>query len=104
MLTYACIHIFLQLPNPDPVDGRPQHGGRDRHTAFTVANIDPLIAALEAAEISYTMSKSGRRAVCDAAIIYPSHSRAQLHKIFFPLLQVFCRDPDANALEFMEIQ
>ena len=29
------IHL-LEVSNPDPVDGRPEHGGRDRHTAFDV--------------------------------------------------------------------
>jgi glyoxylase I family protein len=24
------IHL-MELPNPDPVEGRPEHGGRDRH-------------------------------------------------------------------------
>lgn len=24
------IHL-MELPNPDPADGRPEHGGRDRH-------------------------------------------------------------------------
>lgn len=70
------IHL-LQLPTPDPVGGRPAHGGRDRHCAFTVRNLDALCARLDAAEVSYTLSKSGRRAL-------------------------FCRDPDGNALEFIE--
>lgn len=67
----------MELPNPDPTKGRPEHGGRDRHVAFTIANIEPLIARLEEKGVGFTMSKSGRRAV-------------------------FCRDPDGNALEFME--
>lgn len=70
------IHL-LQLPNPDPASGRPAHGGRDRHCAFTIRNLDTLRARLDAAEVSYTLSKSGRRAL-------------------------FCRDPDGNALEFIE--
>lgn len=70
------IHL-MELPNPDPTTGRPEHGGRDRHVAFTVESIDPLMARLEARGVAFTMSKSGRRAV-------------------------FCRDPDGNALEFME--
>lgn len=70
------IHL-LELPNPDPVEGRPAHGGRDRHLALTVPNLDPLIARLKTATIPYTTSRSGRRAL-------------------------FCRDPDANALEFIE--
>ena len=70
------IHL-LELPNPDPMDGRPTHGGRDRHLALAVTDIDRLQAALEAAEVGYTRSRSGRRAL-------------------------FCRDPDQNALEFVE--
>ena len=70
------IHL-LELPNPDPVTGRPEHGGRDRHAAFAIENLDVLTAALEKAGVTYTLSKSGRRAL-------------------------FCRDPDGNALEFIE--
>lgn len=70
------IHL-LELPNPDPREGRPPHGGRDRHLALTVRDLDALAAALTAAGIAFTRSRSGRRAV-------------------------FCRDPDANALELIE--
>lgn len=70
------IHL-LELPNPDPIEGRPQHGGRDRHLAFTIDTLGPLIARLEQQHVTYTMSRSGRRAL-------------------------FCRDPDQNALEFIE--
>lgn len=71
------IHL-LELPNPDPLEGRPAAGGRDRHVAFQVASLTALRARLDAAGIPYTASQSGRRAL-------------------------FCRDPDANALEFIEI-
>jgi hypothetical protein len=27
------IHL-MELPNPDPVEGRPEHGGRDRCTSY----------------------------------------------------------------------
>ncbi|KAJ1635841.1 Glyoxalase/Bleomycin resistance protein/Dihydroxybiphenyl dioxygenase [Pavlovales sp. CCMP2436] len=70
------LHL-MELPNPDPTAGRPEHGGRDRHLAITVQSIEPLKASLEAAGVPYTMSMSGR-------------------------LAVFCRDPDGNALEFLE--
>ena len=70
------IHL-LELPNPDPATGRPLHGGRDRHCAFTIHDLDVLRARLDAAGVTYTLSKSGRRAL-------------------------FCRDPDGNALEFIE--
>lgn len=70
------IHI-MELPNPDPTEGRPAHGGRDRHLALTIKELAPLKESLDAAGVGYTMSKSGRAAL-------------------------FCRDPDGNALEFME--
>ena len=72
----ANIHL-LELPNPDPVNGRPAHGGRDRHMALAVRNLDIAKSALDAAGVTYTMSRSGRRAL-------------------------FCRDPDANAIEIVE--
>ncbi len=71
------IHL-LELPNPDPVTGRPEHGGRDRHAAFAIDKLDVLSASLEAAGVKFTRSKSGRQAL-------------------------FCRDPDGNALEFIEV-
>lgn len=70
------IHL-LELPNPDPVEGRPAHGGRDRHTALAIDDLEPLLRALQRHHIAYTLSRSGRRAL-------------------------FCRDPDGNALEFIE--
>ncbi|MET0024256.1 MAG: VOC family protein [Sedimenticola sp.] len=70
------IHL-LELPNPDPSDGRPDHGGRDRHIAFHVSDLDQLVGQLEAHNIAFTLSRSGRRAL-------------------------FCRDPDGNVLEFIQ--
>ena len=70
------IHL-IELPNPDPVTGRPQHGGRDRHTALTVSSLDEVVAELDKANLTYTLSSSGRRAL-------------------------FCRDYDGNTLELIE--
>jgi glyoxylase I family protein len=72
------IHL-LELANPDPTDGRPVHGGRDRHLALSVPDLDRVIERMDAADIRYNLSRSGRRAL-------------------------FCRDPDANALEFVEVR
>lgn len=69
------VHL-LELPNPDPVDGRPAHGGRDRHAAFVVDDVEALADRLAAAGVAVCRSKSGRAAF-------------------------FCRDPDGNALEFV---
>lgn len=70
------IHL-IELPNPDPVSGRPAHGGRDRHTALRIGDLDQVVVRLEAAGLPFTLSSSGRRAL-------------------------FCRDFDGNAWEFIE--
>lgn len=70
------LHL-LALPNPDPVSGRPAHGGRDRHVAIAVRDLTVLRRRLEAAGVPFRLSRSGRAAL-------------------------FCRDPDGNALEFIE--
>ena len=70
------LHL-MQLPNPDSKDGRPEHGGKDKHIALVVDDLAALAERLEAAGVSFSRSKSGRDAF-------------------------FCRDPDGNALEFSE--
>lgn len=70
------IHL-MSLPDPESGLQRPAHGGRDRHVALAVTDVTQLIARLKAARVAYTLSLSGRRAL-------------------------FCRDPDQNALEFIE--
>jgi glyoxylase I family protein len=70
------IHL-LELPNPDPLEGRPNHGGRDRHMAMSVSDFDAIEAKLDAHNIPYTLSKSGRKAL-------------------------FCRDPDSNGIELID--
>jgi len=70
------IHL-MKLPNPDSMEGRAEHGGRDKHIALMVEDIVALEKRLVEAKVSFTKSKSGRAAF-------------------------FCRDPDGNALEFAE--
>ncbi len=69
------IHLMV-LPDAEAGLQRPLHGGRDRHVALSVSDMAQLIARLDKAAISYTLSQSGRSAL-------------------------FCRDPDQNALEFI---
>ncbi|MDP2761613.1 MAG: VOC family protein [Sideroxyarcus sp.] len=71
------LHLML-LPNPEVDLPRPDHGGRDRHLALAVQDLAQLIAKLEQDGVACTQSQSGRRAL-------------------------FCRDPDGNALEFIEV-
>jgi glyoxylase I family protein len=76
MLGDQQLHL-LELPNPDPISGRPVHGGRDRHIAISVSNLHALKQTLDQQGLVYTLSKSGRAAL-------------------------FIRDPDGNALELIE--
>lgn len=69
------LHL-LELPNPDPLVGRPGHVGRDRHLALTVQGLERLEEKLVQAAIPVTRSKSGREAI-------------------------FCRDPDGNGVELI---
>jgi glyoxylase I family protein len=71
------LHL-MQLDNPDAGSVRPEHGGRDRHIALGVRNMAGLKSRLDAAGVKYTASKSGRAAL-------------------------FCRDPDANTIELVEV-
>ena len=70
------IHL-LELPSPDPVEGRPEHGGRDRHLALLTVDLEAVRRRLESVGRPYTLSRSGRAAL-------------------------FSRDPDGNALEIIQ--
>jgi glyoxylase I family protein len=71
------IHL-LELENTDPTTGRPAHGGRDRHIALSVEDLAPIRDVLDKTGTVYTLSISGRKAL-------------------------FCRDPDGNALEILQL-
>jgi glyoxylase I family protein len=71
------IHL-LELENTDPTTGRPAHGGRDRHIALSVEDLAPVREVLDKTGTAYTLSISGRKAL-------------------------FCRDPDGNALEILQL-
>ena len=70
------LHL-LELPEPHTARRPTGHGGRDRHVALLIDDLDGLRQALDAHAIAYTLSRSGRRAL-------------------------FCHDPDGNALEIIE--
>lgn len=42
------IHL-MELPNPDPLTGRPEHGGRDRHTCIAIQDVSKLKTILDEA-------------------------------------------------------
>ena len=56
------LHIML-LDNPDAESSKPEHGGRYRHFALSVSNLDAIKFKLEQNDIAYTQSKSGRAAI-----------------------------------------
>lgn len=70
------IHL-LELPSPDPLEGRPEHGGRDRHLAMQVSDLGAIEQRLKAADMAFSKSRSGRQAL-------------------------FCRDYDGNTIELIE--
>lgn len=49
------IHL-MELPNPDPLTGRPQHGGRDRHTCIAIRDVSKLKTILDKAGKFYFSS------------------------------------------------
>ena len=69
------IHL-LALPSPEFGLPKPDHGGRDRHVALAVVDLEALREDLKAAGVPFTVSRSGRPAI-------------------------FCRDPDGNAIELI---
>lgn len=69
------IHL-LRIDNPDSIK-RPEHGGRDRHVALKVNDLNLIKNRLDNNNIDYRLSSSGRQAL-------------------------FCRDPDGNTLELLE--
>jgi glyoxylase I family protein len=70
------IHL-LEVENPYAQVPLPEHGGRDRHAAFSISGLAVLAERLGTCGVAYRMSSSGRKAL-------------------------FCRDPDGNTLEFIE--
>ncbi len=70
------VHL-IEIPVHMPAGASVAHGGRDRHFALQVADLEPVRGRLEAGGVDYTLSRSGRRAL-------------------------FCRDPDGNAIELVE--
>lgn len=72
------LHI-MELPNPNEQTVRPEHGGRDFHFALRVLSIEVYIEKLDAMNIRYSMSKSGRKAL-------------------------FVKDLDDNAFELVEVE
>jgi glyoxylase I family protein len=70
------IHLLV-LPSPETGLERPEHGGRDRHVALLVDDLEGMAARLTVNGVPFSRSHSGRSAL-------------------------FCRDPDGNAIELID--
>jgi len=71
------LHLMC-VQNPYQDYTQPKHGGRDRHIALAVNNLQQTCNKMNQANITYTLSRSGRAAL-------------------------FCRDPDGNVIELCEV-
>ena len=89
------VHV-LELPNPDPdtVEARPGPG-RDRRTGFSVKSLAPVEAALEAAGVPFTRGEVGAAGAL-------SKQQAEAEEETKKAKCVYCYDPDANELVFVE--
>ena len=81
------VHI-LQLPNPDPntADARPAYGN-DRRTAYTVKSLEPVKAALDSEMCRHLFGVKWA---------YSTATTAAGEAV------LYCKDPDANELMFVE--
>ncbi|XWS72211.1 hypothetical protein CRYUN_Cryun02cG0020600 [Craigia yunnanensis] len=50
---------LMELPNPDPLTGRPEHGGRDRHACIAIRDVSKLQAILDNAGKSFFLISTG---------------------------------------------
>lgn len=62
------IHL-MELPNPDPLTGRPEHGGRDRHACIAIRDVSKLKAIFD---------KAGRCSLRSSIFEYFSYNHALL--------------------------
>lgn len=105
------IHL-MELPNPDPLSGRPEHGGRDRHTCIAIRDVSKLKMILDKAGKFFLMFNTINCCLClsFATITILCLFLHLIHFIGIPYTlsksgrpAIFTRDPDANALEFTQV-
>ena len=82
------VHI-LELPNPDPntAAARPE-SGKDRRTAYSVKSLDPVKAALDGEMCRHLFGSKWE---------YATATNAAGESV------LYCKDPDANELMFVEV-
>lgn len=82
------IHL-MELPNPDPLSGRPEHGGRDRHTCISIRDVSKLKTIFDDAGKNLVISehyfihkKSSRTFILIAAHVCSSLDYYQTFNLF----------------------
>ena len=76
-LNIGAQQIHLISLDKTSIGSGEDHPGRDAHFAISVKNINHIVETLKREGVEYYISKSGRKAL-------------------------FCRDPDGNAIEFIQ--
>ena len=76
-LNIGAQQIHLISLDKTAIGSGEEHPGRDAHFAISVININKIEQALKREGVEFHISKSGRKAL-------------------------FCRDPDGNAIEFIQ--
>ena len=76
-LNIGAQQIHLISLDKTAIGSGEEHPGRDAHFAISVININKIEQALKREGVEFQISKSGRKAL-------------------------FCRDPDGNAIEFIQ--
>ncbi|MCI4410225.1 MAG: VOC family protein [Thiotrichales bacterium] len=71
------LHLMC-LPSTETGQLAPAHAGRDRHIALLVNSLEQAKQRLNQAQVPFTTSRSGRASI-------------------------FCRDPDGNGIELMQM-
>ncbi|KAI0524264.1 hypothetical protein KFK09_003630 [Dendrobium nobile] len=73
------IHL-MELPNPDPLTGRPEHGGRDRHSCIAIRNVSKLKERFDKAGkliIGSTDYEDMSTSLCSPSPLHPDKQRLQ---------------------------
>jgi len=63
------IHL-MELPNPDPLTGRPEHGGRDRHACIAIQDVSKLKKILDKAGKPKAPTEEERKSFWDILVAF----------------------------------
>lgn len=104
----------MELPNPDPYTGRPEHGGRDRHTCIAIRDVSKLKAILDEAGMDTVLGHFFN--LIEKIQALNLYREFAWYRILFSIIigipytlsrsgrpAIFTRDPDTNALEFTQV-